>query len=157
MPWLLLLSKTPFAPYAVAAQTKLSEIKSRTTRFDFLRLPSPVTPFLRVLVREYPDKTLVQRAPAIRMPLELKATSDWNPRDSNRRVLTSSSEKLRLQFCAPIYHLLLTVLYSLSGTSATIHTIRLDFLEPTTQVNVRLEASVNHKILANGPHQSKMI
>ncbi len=35
--------------------------------------------------------------------------------------------------------------------------IRLDFLEPDTAVNVRLEASVNHKILAAGPHRSKVI
>ncbi len=105
----------------------------------------------------YPDKMLIQQITKHRIPLEVKATSDWNPKDVNRRVLTSSSKKLRDQFSKPIHHLLLTVLYSQSQNSATINTIRLDFLEPTTTVNVRFEASVNHKILANGPHHSKMI
>jgi hypothetical protein len=91
------------------------------------------------------------------IPLEVKATSNWNDRDSNRRVLTSSSNKLRAQFSDPIYHLLLTVLYSQNENLATIEAIRLDFLELTTVVNVRLEASVNHKILATGHHCQRII
>ena len=49
---------------------------------------------------------------------------------------------------------LLTVLYSKQDREdfVTIDTIRLDFIESTTTVNVRLEASVNHKILVNDPH-----
>lgn len=105
----------------------------------------------------YPDQTLTQIATGTRMPLEVKATSNWDGGDSNRRVLTSSSKKLQTQFIDPIYHLLLTVLYSQNGNSATIEAIRLDFLEPTTPVNVRLEASVNHKILEEGHHYSKII
>ncbi len=106
----------------------------------------------------YPDKTLTQKTTRLKMPLEFKASRDWNPNDANRRVLTSSSKKLRRQFSATIHHLLLTVLYaSESPRHVTIKTLRLDFLEPSTTVNVRLEASVNHKILANGPHHSKMI
>lgn len=106
----------------------------------------------------YPDKVLIKNVSETRIPLEVKATSDWNDRDSNRRVLTSSSKKLRRQFTEPIYHLLLTVLYQIDEVnSVIIDSIRLDFLEPTTTVNVRLEASVNHKILANGPHHSEMI
>lgn len=105
----------------------------------------------------YPDQTLTQIATGTRMPLEVKATSNWDERDTNRRVLTSSSKKLRAQFDGPIYHLLLTILYSENEDSATINAIRLDFLEPTTPVNVRLEASVNHKILAEGHHYSKII
>ena len=46
----------------------------------------------------YPDKTLTECSTGLKMPLEVKATSDWNPTDSNRRVLTSSSTKLRSQF-----------------------------------------------------------
>ena len=106
----------------------------------------------------YPDKTLIQKTTRLKMPLEFKASRDWNPNDANRRVLTSSSKKLRRQFPAPIHHLLLTVLYSpASPRYITIKALRLDFLEPSTAVNVRLEASVNHKILANGPHHSKII
>ena len=86
------------------------------------------------------------------MPLELKATSCWNDKDTNRRVLTSSSKKLRQNFSSPIYHLLFTAVYNKNRDPITIDKIRLDFLEPTTRVNVRLEASVSHKILANGRH-----
>jgi len=100
---------------------------------------------------------LIQRVTGLHIPLEVKATSNWNERDANRRVLTSSSKKLRAQFSDPIHHLLLTVLYSQNQSWVKIDTIRLDFLEPTTTVNVRLEASVNHKILANGPHYSQTI
>ena len=106
----------------------------------------------------YPDKTLTQKTTRLKMPLEFKSSRDWNPNDANRRVLTSSSKKLRRQFTAPIHHLLLTVLYSsASPRHVTIKTIRLDFLEPSTAVNVRLEASVNHKILANVPHHGRII
>jgi hypothetical protein len=105
----------------------------------------------------YPDRILIQRDTRLRMPLEVKATSDWNPSDSNRRVLTSSSEKLRRQFTSPIHHLLMTLLYTIEGQGARVDAVRLDFLEPDTTVNVRLEASVNHKILAAGPHRSKVI
>ena len=105
----------------------------------------------------YPDKMLTQKTTRLKMPLEFKASRDWNPNDANRRVLTSSSKKLRRQFPAPIHHLLLTVLYSPAPRYITIQSLRLDFLEPSTAVNVRLEASVNHKILANGPHHSRTI
>ncbi len=105
----------------------------------------------------YPDKTLVRLVPELRMPLEVKATSNWNPKDSNRRVLTSSSKKLRTQFHDPMYHLLLTLIYCPSDSFATIEAIRLDFLEPTTTVSVRLEASVNHKILANSTHHNILV
>jgi len=51
----------------------------------------------------YPDRQMeVGSVPVV---LEMKATSDWNPQDSNRRVLTSSTTKLRTQFKPPIYHL----------------------------------------------------
>ena len=83
----------------------------------------------------------------------MKATSQWNPADSNRRVLTSSSDKIRNHFCPQIYHLNCTVMYDISDSDdARINALRLDFLQPTTTVNVRLEASVSHKILSNGTH-----
>jgi len=81
---------------------------------------------------------------------------DWG-NSSNRRVLTSSSRKLRQQFKTPVYHLLMTALYTNTPASARIDGIRLDFLEPTTSVNVRLEASENHKIRATGPDHSVII
>lgn len=105
----------------------------------------------------YPDKLLTQTGTGLRIPLEMKATSQWNPRDSNRRVLTSSSAKLRAEFTSPIHHLLVTVIYSVVQGGVRIDRLRLDFLEPTTEVSVRLEASVNHKILATGHHHSRVI
>ena len=106
----------------------------------------------------YPDQTLIQQSTNLHIPLEMKATANWNERDTIRRVLTGSSRKLRTQFSAPIYHLILTVSYTDRQTeSVTISTIRLDFLEPTTTVNIKFEASVNHKILTSGDHYSKII
>ena len=107
----------------------------------------------------YPDQVLTQQTTGLRVPLEMKATANWDEKDANRRVLTSSSKKLQDQFSGPIYHLLLTGLYSKQADEdwVTIDAIRLDFLEPTTPVSVRLGASVNHKILATGNHYSKII
>ena len=101
----------------------------------------------------YPDRILAKGV-FRQIALEMKATSDWNPNDSNRRVLTSSSKKLREKFTSPIYHLLCTIIYQIEDKSVKIDAVRLDFIEPNTQVSVRLEASVNHKILSNGTHQS---
>jgi len=101
----------------------------------------------------YPDTILTKDA-FRHIALEFKATSDWNPNNSNRRVLTSSSKKLRSKFVLPIYHLLCTVIYQIEGESARVVAMRLDFIEPTTQVSVRLEASVNHKTLTGAEHQS---
>ncbi len=103
----------------------------------------------------YPDRMLVRHGH--RIALEIKATSDWNPSDSNRRVLTSSSEKLRRHFHPPIHHLLCTVFYSLKDDCAVIGALRLDFLEPDSIVNVRLEVSVSHKLLAAAKHHSALI
>ena len=107
----------------------------------------------------YPDQVLIQQTTELRMPLEMKATTNWDEKDANRRVLTSSSKKLQAQFSVPIYHLILTALYSEQTNKdlVTIEATRLDFLEPTTPVSVRLEASVNHKILATGNHHSEII
>lgn len=105
----------------------------------------------------YPDKMLVDVGTGLRIPLEMKATSHWDPSDSNRRVLTSSSSKLRSQFQSPFYHLLLTVIYTEVSSGVRVDHLRLDFLEPNTTVNVRLEASVSHRILSAGAHRSRVI
>jgi hypothetical protein len=101
----------------------------------------------------YPDRILA-RGDFRHIALEMKATGSWNPQDSNRRVLTSASKKLRLKFTLPIYHLLCTVVYKSESKAGKVEGVRLDFIEPLTQVSIRLEASVSHKILASGTHQS---
>ena len=105
----------------------------------------------------YPDKILRELASGQLFPFEVKATSQWDPSDSNRRVLTSSSSKLRDRFRDPIHHLLVTILYRQSAGKYGVDGIRLDFLEPSTRVNIRLEASVNHKILHEGTHRNTTI
>ena len=100
----------------------------------------------------YPDKFLA-KGDWKQIALEMKATSNWNDADSNRRVLTSSSKKLREKFVSPIYHLLCTVQYQNQNNSAIINSVRLDFIEPNSQVGVRLEASVSHKSLVLGTHE----
>jgi hypothetical protein len=87
-------------------------------------------------------------------PFELKATSDWNPNDSNRRVLTSSSQKLRRHFRHPINHLLATVVYHQEAGVFRLESVRLDYLNPDTEVSIRLEGSVSHKLLAESNHPS---
>jgi len=102
----------------------------------------------------YPDKRLVSRTNPRSFPFELKATSHFNPTDTNRIVLTCSSEKLRRYFQSPVNHMLATACYNLTGNQIWIRKLRLDFLEPTTIVNVRLEASVSQKILSKGTHRN---
>ena len=102
----------------------------------------------------YPDKVLVSRRNGSTFPLELKATSSWDAADSNRRVLTSSSRKLRECFRPPINHLLATILYGQRGGDWFINSLRLDFIGPNTLVNIRLEASVSHRLLTQATHPS---
>jgi hypothetical protein len=105
----------------------------------------------------YPDRVLADKVSGRHFPFELKATSSWNSTDSNRRVLTSSSKKLRANFSPPICHLLATCCYSESDSAYRLTAVRLDFIEPTTEVNIRLEASVSHRILANSRHKKLQI
>jgi len=102
----------------------------------------------------YPDKRLERQSGGGVFVFELKATSEFDPSDSNRIVLTSSSEKLRRYFRPPVLHLLATACYEQDGEEVTIQNLRLDFLEPSTPVNVRLEASVSQRLLARGSHSN---
>lgn len=103
----------------------------------------------------YPDRILVYGPLDFKCAFEIKATGDWDDRDSNRRVLTSSPEKLLRAIVNgdlpdPPCHLLGTVIYN--DDTAEVESVRLDFLEPNTLVGVRLEASTSHKLLATGGH-----
>jgi hypothetical protein len=106
----------------------------------------------------YPDK-LIKFEFSVAC-LELKATSNWKNSDSNRRVLTSSSKKIRkliLDKVLPVkpLHLIATVFYA--ELSGKIVGVRLDFMNPDTEINIRLEASTSQKLLANGPQATAYI
>ena len=105
----------------------------------------------------YPDQILVEIASGRTFAFELKATSTWDENDSNRRVLTSSSRKLRLRFGGAANHLLATILYSTENLRSRMLSLRLDFIEPDTLVNIRLEASVSHRLLTQATHTSVTI
>lgn len=92
--------------------------------------------------------------------MEFKATSEWRNEDSNRRVLTSSTSKLRSlirnsHIGNPPAHFICTVLYS--NNEAVVSGVRLDFLEPDTPVNIRLEASTSQKLLSEGVHGTVIV
>ena len=105
----------------------------------------------------YPDKILRAIGSSQLFPLELKSSRHWDPTDSNRVVLTSSSDKLRRRFLPPINHLLITLCFRQLATDFFVSTVKLDFIEPNTTVNVRLEASVSPKILHRGGHFKRSI
>jgi hypothetical protein len=105
----------------------------------------------------YPDRRAVAQD-GFACAVELKATSSWNDGDGNRRVLTSSSTKLHRAMRdgilpSPPMHLLVTAIFSLADQA--IKAVRLDFLEPTSVVNVRLEASTSQALLMRGEHTSE--
>ena len=88
--------------------------------------------------------------------LELKATSNWNRKDSNRRVLLSSTKKLINQVKENRYtniplHMIVTLIYDKS--SFLINSIRCDFIDPNFKINFRYEASTSHKQLSETDHQ----
>jgi hypothetical protein len=96
----------------------------------------------------YPDRRLVRSKDGRAFVLELKLTRDFDPRDGNRLVLTSNSDKLRRHFHGPVRHLLVTVCYRRSRGRIRVRFVRLDFLQPSTPVHVRLEASITKRILS---------
>jgi hypothetical protein len=102
----------------------------------------------------YPDRRLRHTGKNRSYALELKATRSFEPKSTNRVILTCSSGKLQRHFAAPINHLLVTVFFRKRGRDVWIQDFRLDFLEPWSKVNVRLEASVSQHLLAHGKHAS---
>ncbi|MGA2750987.1 MAG: hypothetical protein ABSG59_19640 [Verrucomicrobiota bacterium] len=105
----------------------------------------------------YSDKQLRDVSDGRLFVCEIKATSHFNPGDSNRIVLTSSSEKLRRKFKPLLHHLLMTACYVDHGGQLEVQKIRLDLFEPTTPVNVRFEASVSQRLLAQAAHRNFML
>lgn len=102
----------------------------------------------------YPDRLLKMGTTTHFM--EFKATSNWQDADRNRRVLTSSPTKMislvgNPQQYVPA-HLICTVLYS--EQQSTVQGVRLDFIEPDSQIKIRLEASTSQQLLAVGAQQT---
>src|SRR5438093_11840280 len=85
----------------------------------------------------YPDKILVEIASRRTFPFELKATSTWDSADSNLRVLTSSSRKLRQRFPGAVNHVLATILYAIGVGISGVRYLRPDFIEPATLPPIR--------------------
>lgn len=102
----------------------------------------------------YPDR--IFRVNSKRYFMEIKATSKWSGQNSQRRVLTATPEKMRKLINQnlvdnPPAHLICTVIYS--ETSSCIDKIRLDFIHPKTEIDVRFEASTSQKRLEIGDHK----
>jgi hypothetical protein len=115
-----------------------SDIDPHLRRFKIESCPGP----------GYPDRRLVRNRDQRAFVLEMKATTDFDKKNGNRMVLTSASRKLRRYFPRPIRHLLATLCYRRAGGRIRLRFVRLDFLQPGTRVNIRLEASVSKRILA---------
>jgi len=111
----------------------------------------------------YPDRLLRRRNDGRPYALELKAKTSFQPKDGNRQVLTSTSSKLRRYFPVgtPVCHLLATILYSKARrgrrSRVAITGLRLDFLSPSSPIEVRLEASVSQRMLARGKHAKPVL
>lgn len=106
----------------------------------------------------YPDGIFVSGR--VGYCMEFKATSNWRNGDTNRRVLTSAPSKMRHlvnsgKIGSPPAHLICTVLYSEPNSNLT--GIRLDFLDPSSIVNIRLGASTSQKLLAQSRHRNVII
>ena len=102
----------------------------------------------------YPDKVI--KIGNKRYCMEFKATSSWDDSDSNRRVLTSSPDRLlklikNEKVDIPPAHLVGTVLYN--KQKRTVTKFRVDFIGPDTEVNVRFEASTTQQLLSQDSHK----
>jgi len=117
----------------------------------------------RCVGQGYPDRKLLRVNDNRSFALELKAKTEFNPRDTNRVILTCGSRKLRRSFGTrrPICHLLATVFYAKSRSGRrcriAISGLRFDFLEPWTPVRKRYEASVNQHMLSKGKHSTRLL
>lgn len=103
----------------------------------------------------YPDCALAfQNRIMSGIALELKATSNWVDADSNRRVLLSSTNRLRSLGLDVIRHAVVTAVYGLDQRRAIVRVnrLRIDLIEPDSQVTTRLECAVSHKLLSRGTH-----
>lgn len=106
----------------------------------------------------YPD--LLMKIGDCAFLMEAKATTKWDEKDGNRCVLTSSPTKMRSLLAkghvqGTPAHLIVYVRYDLA--TFVLETVRLDFIDPDTEVSIRLEASTSQKLLTEGAQQVRTI
>lgn len=96
----------------------------------------------------YPDRLLLPQAEAHNpIALEVKTSFQWDPDDTIRVVLASSTTKLRNLFrAAPINHLIVFLQIN-KAPPHLLTRVRLFFLPPDFEVNLRLEAHTNKATL----------
>jgi hypothetical protein len=107
--------------------------------------------------RGYPDR--IFKVGTRRFLMEIKATSNWKNDDSIRRVLTATPEKMRKlieseKVDRPPAHIICTIVYS--EITSTVSSIRTDFINRDTEIDVRFEASTSQKRLTNGCHRTEI-
>jgi hypothetical protein len=111
----------------------------------------------------YPDDFLRHCADGTKDPFEIKAKTGFCPQNGLRQVFLCTSRKLRRQFPAdnPICHLFGTVFYSEPCRDrqrpVQIIGFLLEFLEPSTIVEVRLESSASQRLLSKGSHEKFLV
>ncbi len=137
-------------PLVVPIRTSNQSVGNRVAKFfsETVNHHLQVFSIINCVGNGYPDKRLVRWRDNREFALELKATGLFQPCNSNRLVLTSRSVKLRRSFKPPVNHLLLLIAYDRTDESLWLRSARLAFLNPDTQVSVRLEASVSHHFLS---------
>ena len=96
-----------------------------------------------------PDKRLVRLADGRIYALELKLSQGFFEDNTNRVVLTSASEKLRLNPPNAAHHLVATVFYRQTSDKLVIDSARADFLQPLSRANIRFEASTSQPSLSS--------
>jgi hypothetical protein len=137
-------------PLLVAAGTNNQSAGNRVAEFIQKQLDSRLRHF-RIKPCQgpgYPDSRLCCIGNDRSFAMEIKATTSFDPTNESRMVLASASKKLRRSFHGPVCHLLVTACYQRRHRTVWVRALRLDFLLPTTKVNIRLEASVSKRLLS---------
>ena len=104
----------------------------------------------------YPDLVLDSREHGAIVCMEIKSTSKWKEKDSNRRVMMSSVNRLEnVRKAFPgrrILHLICSVEYDLKAHTAT--QLRFHFINSGSPVSYREEISTSQKSLSSGEFEA---
>lgn len=104
----------------------------------------------------YPDMVLTSHAISAVLCMEVKTTSKWDSKDSNRRVLMSSVNRLinvRKSFPGErILHLICTIEYD--SKTSTVTGLQFHFIRPNSPVGFREEIATSQRSLASGGFDS---